>query len=572
MDSSVGRPLDARVWALAEENVAQWSQLDPCAAIVAGVAVSGVGLTDYGDEACEDRAALARRTCDLALALRGVLPSGPAAVATSVVAERCGVEADLYESGQMQRRLDILTSPLQEIRRSIELTAPSSDNADGDGGAAARGEEWEAFTARLGGVPTAVDSYLSGLRAAADRGDRPAIRQIDAVAKQCQQFAEREHFLGLAARATSAVPGQSPSAARAELADAAIAADAAYAHAAAWLREELGPRARTDDAFGADRYRLWARWYVGGDVDLHAAHEWAAEEFTRLETRAANVAADVGDEAPVREVIARLYQDPRLQVHGRDNIRDWLRCCSDRASSAVAALFEIPSELDTLDWEVTDSGGVYYHPPAEDGSRPGSVQWSLSDGEPLATWLAPPTVVHEGIPGHHLQIGRTVLLGDHLTRFQRHRCEIAGYVEGWGLYTERLMDTLGFYASSAEQLGYLQNQFLRTARVLVDIGVHLQLPIPAVLRHSPGERWTAQTAHTFLAERVGLTGSSLDFELDRYLGRGGQAIAYRLGEERWLNLLSSAAPSAGAALRQAHETALSLGPANFDQLQAALTR
>jgi uncharacterized protein (DUF885 family) len=269
-------------------------------------------------------------------------------------------------------------------------------------------------------------------------------------------------------------------------------------------------------------------------------------------------------------VIADLYQAADLQVHGRETARDWLQRCSDDARQVAGGLFEIPAELNALEWNISDGGGVHYLAPAEDGSRPGTVWWTLPDEDPLATWLARPTVVHEGIPGHHLQMGQTVLLSEHLTPFQRHRCEIAGYLEGWGLYAEQLMNSLGFFATPADQLGFLQNQFLRTARVLVDIGVHLQLQIPEVLGPTNSGQWTAGKARAFLAQRAGLRGPFLDLELERYLGRGGQAIAYKLGEQHWLSTMHAAAPKGGSSLRAAHSAALKLGPITFDQLRTAI--
>lgn len=570
MSDSHVRRLSEQVWALAEGNVAEWSRLDPCGAIVSGVAVSGVALTDYGDEACQDRAALARRTRDKAGALVAELSPSPAAVAAAVMSERCGIEADLYESGQMQRRLDVVTCPLHEVRRAIDLTIPV-DRGSGEGGdILGLDDAWSTFTERLAQVPAAVDSYLAGLHAAADRGDVPALRQVEAVAAQCEQLATGGHFAGLVTRQATGGAVPHPTIDPTRLREAAVSADAAYAHAARWLRQELGPRASTHDSFGAERYALWARWYVGADVDLHEAHAWAAEEFVHLEDRAATAAAEIDQDAAVRDVISGLYEAADLQVHGRERARDWLRKCSDEAAHAAGAFFDIPAELHSLEWNVTEGGGVHYLAPAEDGSRPGTVWWTLADGEPLATWLARPTVVHEGVPGHHLQMGQAVLLSEHLTRFQRHRCEIAGYVEGWGLYAEQLMDSLGFFETPADKLGFLQNQFLRTARVLVDIGVHLQLQIPDILGPMTQGRWTPQTARAFLADRAGLSGSFLDYELERYLGRAAQAIAYKLGEQRWLSILKAAAPNGGTSLRQVHSAALRLGPASFDQLQTTI--
>jgi uncharacterized protein (DUF885 family) len=286
--------LTQQVWALAESNVAEWTRLDPCQAILSGV-VADVALTDYGDEACQDRAALARNTRASAAALVAELPTGPAAVAAAAMLERCGIEAELYESGQMQRRLDVMTCPLQEVRRAIDLSVPTH-GGPGDGeDIAAENNAWSTLTERLSRVPATVDSYLAGLGAAADRGDVPAVRQVEAVAAQCEQHAAEGRFADLITRRTRA-GGAVPEAGRVR--DEAVVADAAYAYAARWLRQELGPRASTRDSFGADRYALWTRWYVGADVDLHEAHAWAAEEFVRLEKHAAKAAAEIDADSP----------------------------------------------------------------------------------------------------------------------------------------------------------------------------------------------------------------------------------------------------------------------------------
>lgn len=560
MGSARAEDLERRARAMAGANVAQWAGADPCQAIISGMAVDGPALTDYSDQGCAARAALARHTRDRARALLGeVSVSGPVAAATAVMAERCALEAELHESGQMLRRLDIITSPLPEIRRVIDLTVPHAGDED----------EWAVFTERLAAVPGAVASHLAGLDTAAARGDVPAIRQVDAVARQCAQLADRRHFTTTVCRAA---PEGSPSRNGGDgLRAAAGAADTAYGRAGQWLRERLGPLAGPTDAFGAERYARWARWYIGAEVDLHEAHAWAAERFVELEDRAANAARRIDAGADRRDVLAGLHRAAAYHVVGPDRARDWLRGCSEAARQVSGDLFEVPEELTVLEWKVTVAGGVHYLAPAEDGSRPGTVWWSLPEGEPLLTWLAKPTVVHEGVPGHHLQRGLVTLLGDRLTPFQRYRCEIAGYDEGWGLYVEQLMDTLGFYETPAEELGFLQNQFLRTARVLVDIGVHLELEIPKALGPASSGPWTADSARAFLADRVGLAGAFLDFELERYLGRGGQAIAYTLGEKRWLDILNTIAPHGGTTLRAAHAAALSLGPLTFDQLEDALS-
>jgi uncharacterized protein (DUF885 family) len=173
--------VDERVRQLADDNVADWVRLDPCGAIISGIAVPGAALTDYSDEASQDLGALARRTRDAAVGLLPDLPSGASRIAAAVIAERCGVEADLYDSGQMQRRLDVVTCPLQQVRRAIDLTPRPN-------------EEQRALLAdRLVAAPAAIRSYVAALETAADRGDVPALRQVHAVASQCERLVDTGH-------------------------------------------------------------------------------------------------------------------------------------------------------------------------------------------------------------------------------------------------------------------------------------------------------------------------------------------------------------------------------------------
>ncbi|GGT85100.1 hypothetical protein GCM10010289_00830 [Streptomyces violascens] len=130
----------------------------------------------------------------------------------------------------------------------------------------------------------------------------------------------------------------------------------------------------------------------------------------------------------------------------------------------------------------------------------------------------------EGASGHHLQLCVTTLNTATLNRFQRLSYELhLGHCEGWRLYAERLMDELGYFADPVRRLGMpAGGQQLRAARVVLGIGLHLRLPIPAGTGFHEGERWTPQLGREFLTEHCGLSlAGFVEFEIDRYLGRAG---------------------------------------------------
>src|SRR5690606_6114608 len=158
----------------------------------------------------------------------------------------------------------------------------------------------------------------------------------------------------------------------------------------------------------------------------------------------------------------------------------------------------------------------------EDFSRPGRMWWSIPEGlEKLTTWRETTTVFHEGVPGHHLQIAQAVYRSDVLNRWQRLLCWVSGHGEGWALYAERLMAELGYLDDPGDRLGMLDAQALRAARVVVDMGVHLELDVPdALVRRdglAPG-RWTPDSAWEFMRRHIRQDEKILRFELNRYLG------------------------------------------------------
>jgi uncharacterized protein (DUF885 family) len=203
--------------------------------------------------------------------------------------------------------------------------------------------------------------------------------------------------------------------------------------------------------------------------------------------------------------------------------------------------------------------------------------WAVPEGiDTFSTWREVTTVYHEGVPGHHLQVAQNAYRADLLNRYQRLLCWVSGHGEGWALYAERLMDELGYLADPADRLGMLDGQALRAARVIVDIGMHLELKLPAdnPFGFHPGETWTPALGWEFLRGHCRIPDENLRFELNRYLGWAGQAPAYKIGERIWLQARDAAKARQGADfdLQKFHRDALNLGSLGLDVLKAAVER
>ena len=354
---------------------------------------------------------------------------------------------------------------------------------------------------------------------------------------------------------------------------AAVAATEAYAGLASYLRG-IEADAPVDDAFGRERYALHSRDFVGATVDLDETYEWGLDELARVAAEQDAVIRRIaGDGATMADAVAVLERDESRRLHGTDALRAWMQETADAAIEALNGVhFEIPEQVRTIQCKIapTQNGGIYYTGPTEDGSRPGQMWWSVPPGvTEFNTWREKTTVYHEGVPGHHLQIGQAVWNRAELNQWRRLVCWTSGHGEGWALYAERLMQEFGFMDDPGDLLGLLDGQRMRATRVVLDIGVHLRKPAP---ERWGGGIWDADKAWELLRANVNMDESFLRFELNRYLGWAGQAPSYKIGQRLWEQLRADVAAKQGAAfsLKEFHSKALNLGSLPLGVLREAL--
>jgi uncharacterized protein (DUF885 family) len=246
---------------------------------------------------------------------------------------------------------------------------------------------------------------------------------------------------------------------------------------------------------------------------------------------------------------------------------------SDQAIEKLSGThFDIAEPLKKLECMIapTKHGGIYYTGPTDDFSRPGRMWWSVPEGvNEFNTWRETTTVYHEGVPGHHLQIGQSVYVKDTLNDWRRLASFTSGHGEGWALYAERLMDELGFLSDPADKLGMLDGQRMRAARVVLDIGVHTEkqnLEGSAV--------WDFDYALNFMRGNVNMSPEFVRFEVTRYFGWPGQAPAYKVGQRIWEQIRDDYKARKGASfdIKEFHRTALNLGGLGLDTLRRAMAR
>ncbi len=550
---------------LCEKFVEDYCALDPIASTYFGVAGNDDRLPDYSPVGYDARVELVRRAVAAVEAATPV--DDREAAAKDAFLERNRLELEMEEAGISRCEMSVIGSALHGIRQVFDLMPTDGKQAHA------------AITARLAAIPGVLQGYRVTLSQEAAKGNVSASTQYAEVAEQVRNWtgetgAAGDFFTDLMERCAPAD----------ELADsmreAARAASRAFAEFGMYVSDELEPQGRDKEAVGREHYELASRYFLGASVDLEETYAWGWTELKRLADLMAETAEAILPGADVDAAVAHLDADPERLVHGREEFRQWMQDLADRTLADLTDThFDIPEPIRRIECMLapTNDGGIYYTGPSEDFTRPGRMWWSVPDGiDSFSPWREVTTVFHEGVPGHHLQVAQTSFRKESLNRWQRLMCWVSGHGEGWALYAERLMDDLGYLDDPADKLGMLDGQSFRAARVIVDIGMHLELEIPEdnPFDFHPGATWTPALGREFMGQHCRMEPEFLDFEVKRYLGWPGQAPSYKVGERIWLQARDEVKARQGEAfdLKSFHRAALDLGSLGLDPLRVALAR
>ncbi len=537
--------------AIAEGYLDEYLELVPEERVYLGRAGKEGEYSDYSPAGAEAVAALSKS------ALARIEAAQPADEVDRVT--KLDLTRDLtlsiakHEAGFDQRNLNVIASPAQELREIFDLMPTATET------------DWAHIAERMHNLPAAMAGYIESLRAGIAAGNVPAIRQIEENITQATKNTAGDGFFF-----TFAGEAEVSDALKSDLQKGAVAAAEAYAALGSFLRTELAPHAPTKDAVGRDLYALASSGFLGAVIDLDETYEWGIDELARMTEEQEAIAREIKPGASVLDAIEYLEGDASLKLHGTKALQEWMQQTSDRAVEELGRThFDIPAEIRTLECMIapTQSGGIYYTPPTDDFSRAGRMWWSVPEGvTEFDTWRELTTVFHEGVPGHHLQLGQAVYNKAQLNAWRRI-AGTSGHAEGWALYAERLMDELGYLETPADRLGMLDGQRMRAARVVLDIGVHLEKKMPGSDRV-----WTGDDAFPFLRANVNMNDAFVRFEVNRYLGWPGQAPSYKVGQRIWEDLRDETARRQGAAfdIKAFHKKALDIGGVGLDTLKTAM--
>jgi uncharacterized protein (DUF885 family) len=339
----------------------------------------------------------------------------------------------------------------------------------------------------------------------------------------------------------------------------------AYAKFAKFVREDYAPHGRLDPGVwalpdGEARYRFAVRHQTTTDFSADQIHQLGLKSVAEIETQMLTIARAQGF-SDLKSFNDHIRQDPKLHAKSGQQLFDLYKHYRDQMYEKVPQLFgRLPkNKLAVVPMESfrsADSPPADYSIGAGDGSRPGRINVNEYAPEKRLLLNVEAIAYHEGVPGHHLQFSIAQELTG-LPPFRKYNLDLNAYTEGWAFYSERLGKEVGFYQDPYSDYGRLQNEMWRAVRWVVDTGVH-------------SGHWTRQQMIDFFHEHTVMDDENVNTEVDRYIAWPAQALSYKMGQMKILELRARAQKELGAKfdLRAFHDAVLDQGPLPLDMLEA----
>ena len=541
-------------------------------AVLAADPAQGTAIGDhrYGDRLSDispaGRAALAQRFEEIRAAAEALPPQADAEaeLTRAALAQAVGDRLAILAADLHSFTVSAMSGP-QSSFLDIPSFQPLRDVADG-----------ESMLARWWAMGPWVDQQIEQLRRGASEGRLPVAGSVRTVIAQLDALLELHRGeWPLLAPLRAEHSGWSDGAWRAfEVGLSGAVRDGlrpAFARYRAYLADEVVDGAR-DEAHvgichlpgGTDTYARLARAHTTTELTPQEIHEIGLAEIARIDSEIAELGGRVLGTADLASTLAALRGDPSVHFSSGEEI---VGVAEASLARAVAAIPEWFGRLPRAACEVVrmqpheeqHSTIAYYREPPQDGSRPGRYYINTYAPETRPRYEAEALAFHEAVPGHHLQVAIGQEL-EELPAFRRH-AETTAFVEGWGLYTERLADEMGLYSGDLDRIGMLSYDAWRASRLVVDTGMHALA-------------WSRSAAIDFMAAHTALGLNNIANEVDRYIGWPGQALAYKIGQLEIRRLRSEAQDALGASfdIRRFHDAVLDHGALPLSVLRESVAR
>ncbi len=434
-------------------------------------------------------------------------------------------------------------------------------------------KDYDDLITRYKKMPTVFDQTIGHMRTGMAAGLMPPKFLLEKVVVQCEGIASTPAEKSPFAAPLANFPAGIPAAEQARIREAMLGAirDSilpAYVKFAKFVKEEYAPKGRAEPGMwslpeGEARYAFQVKQQTTSELTPEEIHQLGLREVTRIEGEMLELARKLGYQ-DLKSLNAAIEKDPKLHAQSRQQILDLYTKYIDQMYARLPQLFgRLPKAkvvvVPTEDFREKEASDAEYQTGAPDGSRPGRVQVNTSEPEKRKTISMESTAYHEGVPGHHMQLSIAQELPT-LPPF-RQQGGYTAFVEGWALYSERLGKEVGFYQDPYSDYGHLQDEMLRAIRLVVDTGFHYK-------------HWSRDQVVKFFHDHSGIDEVTVQSETDRYIVWPGQALAYKIGQLKILELREKAKKDLGARfdIRDFHDQVLGAGALPLGVLQEQIER
>ena len=429
-------------------------------------------------------------------------------------------------------------------------------------------KDYDDYISRLKKAPVAFSQVMTNMQLGLDEGRTPPQYLMEKVLVQTQTLAEQKPADSPFALPLKKFPKTIPAADQKRITDDllnAISSDVlpSYKRFAGFLKAEYIPKARKEPGIwaipGGDAYYAFrVRQSTTLDKTPAEIHQIGLDEVKRDETEMLAIVKSLGF-TDLKSFSASLKTNPKEHPASAqaliDAYKGYIAGMKPKLPELFGRLPKAPLEVVPVPaYMEKDQGAAYYDNGTPDGSRPGRVYVNTYDFADRSLTSVEAVSYHEGIPGHHLQISIAQELTG-LPEFRKYTYYTA-YTEGWGLYSERLGKDIGFYKDPYSDYGRLEADIWRAIRLVVDTGVHSQ-------------HWTRQQMVDFFHEHSSIDETNVQAEVDRYIAWPGQALGYKMGQLKILELREKAKTALGPKfdIRAFHDEVLDSGALPLDVLE-----
>lgn len=508
---------------------------------------------------------------------------------------QANIDADIKTSAEFLKRFEAVDTsgfPLQEQLNRELMVRQLRQNVDG-----ARFKDWEMPLAQNSGIhidaPMIVsalpfetvkdyEDYIKRLQALPKLFDETRVQMekgvkdqlmppkflIPKIVKQCEDVAAMRPSKSPFAEPLKKFPKEFSAADKARLTREVLAAvrahvNPAYKKLAIYTKAQYLPHGRKDVGMwslpdGEARYAFRAKTSTTTDMSPEEIHQLGLSEVARIEGQMLETAQKLGFK-DLKTFNKALAANPATHPKSRQEIIDLYQKYTDQMYTQLPQQFGVLPKakveiIKVEEFREKGASAAAYMPGSPDGKRPGRVMVNTGDFKDRSTIGIETTALHEGVPGHHMQIAIAQEI-EALPMF-RQQGNYTAYAEGWALYSERLGEELGFFKDPYSYYGHLQDEMLRAIRLVVDTGLHYK-------------KWNRQQVVDFFHDHSGIEEVDVQSETDRYIVWPGQALGYKIGQLKILELRDYARKELGAGfdIRKFHDQVLGAGALPMDVLE-----